>query len=153
MNYFKKTVFIILFLMLSILGFAQKNTDNSKLIYIPVYSSINHGDENLKFDLAVTLTIRNLNNGSITVYSVDYYNNSGNLVRNYLNTAITLKSYETVNFLVKESDTMGGSSASFLVKWESGKAANDLFAEAVMIGTQDRRGISFTSRGFSIKKQ
>ena len=134
-------------------SFAQKKSDNSKLVYVPVYSSIYHGDQVREFDLAITLTVRNINsNKSITVYSIDYYGNSGNLIRNYLNKPKILKPYETANIVVKESDTHGGSSASFLIKWDADRNVNDLFVEAVMIGTQQQQGISFTSRGIPVKK-
>jgi hypothetical protein len=147
-------IFFSIFFLCPLSGtaFSQKKNNISKLVYVPVYSSIYHGDQEREFNLAITLTLRNLNNSIIEVYSVDYYNNTGTLVRNYLNSVKILKPYETVNFVIKESDTRGGDSASFLIKWGSEIILNDLFAEAVMIGTKDRRGISFTSRGFSIKK-
>lgn len=132
---------------------AQKKSDNYKLIYVPVYSSIYYGDRDREFDLAITLSIRNVDSdSSITIHSVDYYNKSGKLVRSYLNTAKILRPYETAVFIVKESDSHGGSTASFLVKWSGDKNANDLIVEAVMIGTQQQQGISFISRGIQIKK-
>lgn len=147
-------IFFSIFFLCHLSGtaFSQKKNNISKLVYVPVYSSIYHGDQEREFNLAITLTLRNLNNSNIEVYSVEYYNNTGTMVRNYLDSVKILKPYETVNFVIKESDTRGGDSASFLIKWGSEIIVNDLFAEAVMIGTKDRRGISFTSRGFSIKK-
>jgi len=132
--------------------YAQKKSDSARQVYVPVYSSVYHGDRASEFFLAVTLSIRNTDSkNSVAVYSVDYYNNSGNLVRNYLNEKKILKPFETLNFIVKESDTHGGSSASFLVKWNAGKNVNDLLVEAIMIGTQQQQGISFTTRGIHLK--
>jgi len=157
MKHCKKPVSILLFLIFICfspgISNAQKKSDNSGLIYVPVYSSIYYGDGNPEFDLTVTLTIRNIDMvNSVTVYSVDYYNKSGSLVRSYLKTPAVLKPFETKNFIVNESDTRGGSSASFLIRWDSGKKINDLFVEAVMIGTRQQQGISFTSRGINIKR-
>jgi len=151
---YHKTVLISIMLLASIsaTSFAQKKTDTSKMIYLPVYSSIYHGDKNRELDLAITVNLRNMDpNNNITVYSVDYFNKSGNLVRNYLSSSIILKPYETVNYIVNESDTHGGSSATFIVKWDSNVKANDLLVEAVMIGTYPQ-GISFVTRGIIIKK-
>jgi hypothetical protein len=146
-------IFLILFLTCtSSSSFAQKKSDNSKLIYVPVYSSIYYGDRDREFDLAITLSVRNIDkNSSITIHSVDYYNKSGKLVRSYLNTPKILGPYETAIFIVKESDSHGGSTASFLVRWSGDKNVNDLLVEAVMIGTQQQQGISFISRGIHIK--
>jgi len=131
--------------------FGQKKTDNSRLIYVPVYSSIYHGNQDRVINLAVTLSIRNVDSSSITVSSIDYYSSSGTLIRNYLNTPKVLNPYETMNIIIKESDTKGGSTSGFVVKWISDNKGNDLFVEAVMIGTYPQ-GISFTSRGINIKK-
>lgn len=126
---------------------AEKKTDTPNITYVPVYSSIFHGNRDRVINLAVTLSIRNIDNsGSISVYSIDYYNSDGELIRNYLNTEKVLKPYQTMNVIVKESDTQGGNTAGFVVKWGAGKNVNDLFIEAVMIGTYPQ-GISFTSRG------
>ena len=154
MKNFTNSVYTILFLLifcsLTVSSPAQKKTESSKLIYVPVYSSIYHGNQDRVINLAVTLSIRNVDSSSVTVQSIDYYNNSGNLIRNYLNTPKVLKQFETMNIVIKESDTQGGNTAGFVIKWNAEKTANDLFIEAVMIGTYPQ-GISFTSRGVNIK--
>ena len=145
-------IILLFFCNISIPSTAQKKPESEKLTYVPVYSSIYHGNRDRVINLAVTLSIRNVDSiSSISVYSIDYYNNSGTLIRNYLNSEKILKPYETMNIIVKESDTQGGSTAGFVVKWGSDKNINDLFMEAVMIGTYPQ-GISFTSRGVNIKR-
>lgn len=156
MKKFKKSGFTLLFIFLlsnfTVYLSAEKKPDNLNLIYVPVYSSIFHGNQDRVMNLAVTLSIRNVDSSSnITVNSIDYYNSSGGLIRNYLNTEKILTPYQTMNIIVKESDTQGGNTSGFIVKWSSGKNVNDLFVEAVMIGTYPQ-GISFTSRGINIKK-
>ncbi len=153
MKIFKTAFLFTVFICYAyVYSFAQNKSDTAKLIYVPVYSSIYHGDRENEFDLTITVTIRNLDSKeSITLYSVDYYNSAGNPVRNYLNAPRVLKPFETVNFIVRESDTHGGSSSGFLVRWNADKKVTDLFVEAVMIGTKQQQGISFTSRGVHIK--
>lgn len=131
---------------------AQKKSDTSKQIYVPVYSSIYHGNRDKVINLAVTLSLRNVDSTrNVTVNSVDYYNSSGILIRNYLASPVSLKPLETMNIIIKEDDTQGGNTASFIVRWESAGSVNDLFVEAVMIGTYPQ-GISFTSRGIPVKR-
>lgn len=53
----------------------------------------------------------------------------------------------SIRYVVKESDTSGGSGANFVVKWNAETSVNPPVIESVMIGTQYQQGISFTSRG------
>jgi hypothetical protein len=46
-----------------------------------------------------------------------------------------------------EGDTVGGSGANFLVKWQAKSKVNPPLIEGVMIGTRSGQGISFVSRG------
>lgn len=132
--------------------FSQKKTDTSKLIYVPVYSSIYHGNQDRVINLAVTLSIRNVDmRNPVTIHSINYYNSNGSLIRAYLNTARVLKPLETMNIIIKESDTQGGNTSCFIVGWGGEKNVSELLVEAVMIGTYPQ-GISFTSRGINIKK-
>ena len=52
-----------------------------------------------------------------------------------------------MEFFVKESDTSGGVSASFLVEWVAEQAVTAPVVESVMIGTASTQGISFTCPG------
>ncbi|MBW2204768.1 MAG: DUF3124 domain-containing protein [Deltaproteobacteria bacterium] len=47
----------------------------------------------------------------------------------------------------------GGSGANFLIKWKSESEVNEPIIEEVMIGTMSKQGISFLSRGRSIKNK
>jgi hypothetical protein len=59
----------------------------------------------------------------------------------------------STRFIVKESDTKGGSGANFLVEWQAETEVNEPIIEGVMIGAAAQQGISFTSRGKAIKKR
>ena len=53
----------------------------------------------------------------------------------------------SAEFFVKESDTRGGVSASFLVEWVAEQSVSDPLVETVMIGTASTQGVSFAYRG------
>jgi hypothetical protein len=84
---------------------------------------------------------------------VDYYDSEGKLLRKYLNQPVTLGPLGSTRFIIKTSDTTGGSGASFLVRWKAENPVNEPILEGVMIGASGQQGISFTSRGVVIKEK
>jgi hypothetical protein len=65
---------------------------------------------------------------------------------------LELKSLETYNLGIKETDNRGGVGANFIVKWHSYSKVNNPVIETIMIGNRDQQGISFTSRGVTISE-
>ena len=59
----------------------------------------------------------------------------------------TLNPLESLRYVIPEKDESGGSSANFMVKWQSDTFVNPPIIESIMIGTQSQQGVSFTSRG------
>jgi hypothetical protein len=117
-------------------------------IYVPVYSHILTSDDARPYNLAVTLSVRNTDDARpIVVNLVRYHDQDGRLVRDYLKTPRKLAPLASIDFFVKENDTSGGSSASFLVEWFAEERVSDPVVEAVMIGTSGTQGISFISPG------
>jgi hypothetical protein len=153
MNFKKLCILIFSIILLSFSGskvYSKTNTF-SQTVYVPAYSSIFHGNNFKVLDLAVTLSIRNTNlKNSITIRSVDYFDNSGKLIKHYLTGISKVGPLETVNFVIKESDKTGGTGANFIIKWLSDKKVNSPLIESVMIGTSGQQGISFASRGIVI---
>lgn len=123
-----------------------------ELLYVPVYSHVYHGDGERPILLTAILSIRNTDpRHSITIDLADYYDTEGKLIRSYVTKPVTLKPLASTKFVVKESDTKGGSGASFLVRWKAEAETNPAIMEAVMIGAALQQGISFTSRGMPTK--
>lgn len=121
---------------------------SGQTVYVPVYSHIYSGNRERTFDLAVILSIRNTDmTESISLAAVDYYDSQGTLVKHYLESSQVLGPMGSIRYVVKESDTSGGSGANFVVKWKAENTVNPPVIESVMIGTQSQQGISFTSRG------
>jgi hypothetical protein len=131
----------------------EEGLSKGQLVYVPVYSHVYYGDYERKILLTGILSIRNTDpSHAITIVKADYYDSDGNLIKSYLSPPITLKPLASTRFVVKESDTKGGSGANFLVQWRAETEVNEPIMEGVMIGTAGQQGISFTSRGKALKK-
>lgn len=140
---------VVVSLMLAVVsGAAEPERSKGQLVYVPVYSHIYHGSFEHRIFLTSILSIRNTDpHNAITIDRVDYYDSEGRLIKNYLPQPLSLKSMASTRFIVKESDTKGGSGANFVVGWKAEKEVNEPIMEGVMIGTTGQQGISFTSRG------
>ena len=122
-------------------------------LYVPVYSHIYSGDRERPVYLAVTVSVRNTDmQRSIEVTTVDYYNSEGERIKRYLDKPVDLPPLATARFVVKESDTAGGSGANFIVRWQSKTPTNPPLTESIMISTASQLGISFTSRGVPVSE-
>lgn len=122
-------------------------------VYIPAYSHIYHGNKETPLLLSVTLSIRNVDpDNSLTIKSVDYHETQGPLVKEYITEPVSLGPLGSERFIVPQKDNTGGSGANFIVEWHSDTPINPPIIETVMIGTQSQLGISFTSRGQTIRK-
>lgn len=126
---------------------------SGQLLYVPVYSHIYIGDKERPFNLAVTLSIRNVDTRiGMRLTAVDYYDTEGHLVRQYLDGPKIMGPLSSIRFVVAEKDVKGGSGANFLVRWDSPSPVNLPVVETVMIGAQSGQGISFTSHAREIKE-
>ncbi|HEY9113604.1 MAG TPA: DUF3124 domain-containing protein [Bacteroidales bacterium] len=119
--------------------------------YLPVYSQIYQLNENRTYDLTVTVSLRNISlSDTIYILNADYYNTSGEKIRNYFNTPIYLLPMETVEIIIDELDREGGTGDNFVFGWAVKNEKNLPFFEAVMISTTGQQGLSFTTRGIRI---
>jgi len=73
-------------------------------------------------------------------------------VRKYVEKPIQLSAMASTRHVIKESDRIGGSGASFVIKWKAHYSVNPPIIESVIIGIQGQQGLSFTSRGQVIKE-
>ncbi len=119
-------------------------------VYVPVYSHVYFGGGRPSL-LEATLSIRNTSSVSpVYVQSVRYYNTEGELVKEPVKQLIMLKPMQTLEFVIPQRDSSGGSGANFLVEWlETGDGAIAL-VEAVMVGNAGPQGISFKSEGVEV---
>jgi len=149
------------FILLLAGGFSPKITladpevtlSQGQTVYIPAYSHVYHTDKERPFYLTATLSVRNVDPvHSISVLSVEYFDNDGNLLRNFLKKAVELGPLASRDYSIKESDKSGGFGANFIVRWKSKMPVNEPLIECVMINTRGQQGISFITRGRVIKE-
>ena len=127
--------------------YVRTDSAAAQTLYVPVYSHIYQHNQQKTFNLTATLSFRNIDlNRSVTLTKVLYYDSAGNLVKNYLDEAETLKPLASTSFVVEEDDLRGGVGANFIVAWESDNPISPPVVEAVMISTSQQQGISFVSK-------
>lgn len=121
-----------------------------QLVYVPSYSHIYyHGGAPLP--LETTLSVRNIGRDqSIYLNSISYFDTQGKLVKTYLDQTIKLAPFQTIEFLVEDRDSSGGSGANFLVEWGAKDKVDQPLIETVMIGTSGSQAISFVRTGRNI---
>ena len=119
-------------------------------IYAPCYSHIYyHGGSPLL--LETTLSIRNINQDQpVYLTGVKYVDTDGESIKVYLDQPIKLAPFQTIEFLVEEKDSTGGSGANFLVNWMAEKQVAPPLVESVMVGASGSRAIAFTRSGVPI---
>ena len=119
--------------------------------YLPVYSHIYHMHENTAFDLTITVSIRNISiSDTVYLLKADYFNTDGDMVRQYTKEPVYLEPMETIEIIIAEKDTAGGSGANFVFEWAAKNGKNPPLFEAVMISTYGQQGLSFSTRGIPI---
>jgi hypothetical protein len=155
---FRSLILVLVFLLLGGGVFTSSSPaqtlSQGQLVYVPIYSHIYYGDRERTILLTGTLSVRNTDPAQpITLQQADYYDNDGKLIRKHINQPVTLRPLGSTRFIVKASDTSGGSGANFLVRWKAAAPVNEPIMEGVMIGTSMGQGISFTSRGVAIKEK
>lgn len=116
--------------------------------YLSVYSQIYQRTEKHLYDLTVTVSIRNISSiDSIYIFRADYFNTEGNLIRTYFEKPVFVKPLETIEIVIDETDTHGGTGANFIFDWATPQGIHEPLFEAVMISTTGQQGLSFTTQG------
>ena len=144
---------ICFFLPLSVYADEKIGLSEGQTIYVPAYSHMDRDVADRKLRVTVTLSIRNIDpKHQIKITVVDYYETQGKLLKKYLEKPAILNPLESFRYIIPERDKTGGSGANFIVEWKSDKFVNPPIVESIMIGTQSKQGVSFTSRGRTIIK-
>lgn len=130
------------------------NTSKGQKVYVPVYSHVFQGPKNRPYNLSALLSIRNVDQrNSITITTVKYYNDNGDLVKTYFDAPVVVPPMGTKEVYIPERDTKGGSGANFTVRWNSDDMVATPIIQAVMIGTASTQGISFVCDGVVIEEE
>jgi len=127
---------------------------SGQTVYVAIYSNVFTGPKERPFNLTATLSIRNTDlHNKIDVFSVEYFDNNGQSLKEYTQKPFTLSPLASHHFSIKEKDEAGGFGANFIVRWKAAKEVNPPIIESVMIGAKSGQGISFVSQGKVIAEE
>lgn len=116
--------------------------------YLSVYSEIFSQSDQRVHSLTVTVSIKNISSVDSTfILKADYFNTEGHLIKTYFDKPIFLKPLETIEIVISEKDTEGGTGGNFVFEWASKNAKTEPHFEGVMISTYGQQGLSFTTQG------
>lgn len=121
--------------------------------YVPAYSNLYYRDGDNKSFFTVLLSLRNISY-SDTIYftKADYFDSDGNLLRHYIDSILMLRPMESVEYLVEQAESEGGSGANFVVSIAIQEdCMNKPLIETVMIGATSHHGFAFRSESVLIK--
>jgi hypothetical protein len=125
-----------------------------QLVFVPAYSGVTFPINNSFRELAVTLAIHNTDlDHSIIIRSVRYYDTEGVLVREFVETPVSLNPLATTGFVVGRDEGEIGWGANFLVEWSADEAVYEPVIEALIYPDGGGEGISFISPGRIISEQ
>ncbi len=130
-----------------------------QLLYLPIYSTIWHGDthslkgEPMKSNMSALVSIRNTSlKTPIRIISARYFNTDGKLLKEFVSAPKTINAMGTLELFIEKSESEGGSGANFLIQWEAESATNAPIVEAVHIDNQASRPYSFVTTARVIQK-
>ena len=119
--------------------------------YVPVYSHV-YSSGGRPVLLETTLSIRNIDlEKQLIVNEVNYYDSTGEMVREFIDAPLTVGPLATIEFLVEQKDVEGGSGANFIVRWGSAQSIKAPLIEAVMVGSNEDECVSFVRQGVPIE--
>lgn len=123
-------------------------------LYVPAYSHIYQGVKGRPYNLAIMLSIRNVDaDNPITITTIKYYDDHGKLVKDHLAEPMVIAPMSTREIYIPDRDSSGGSGANFIVRWESPNKVSIPVIQAVMIGTASTQGISFVCDGVVLEER
>jgi hypothetical protein len=117
-------------------------------VFVPAYSEIALADAENTIDLTVTLAIHNTDlEQAIIIRSVRYYDTSGQLVEEFVQSPVSLAPLATTGFVVPAGTSPGGWGTNFIVEWGAESPVYEPVIEAVIVSRRGTEGISFISPG------
>lgn len=122
--------------------------------YVPIYSDIYSETKDIRFNLTATLSLRNTSfKHSIYISEVDYYDSSGKKTKSFLTKSIVLDPMQSVEYVIEENDTSGGTGANFIINWGASSVDVMPLFQGIMISTNGQQGVSFSTTGVSISNR
>ncbi len=122
--------------------------------YVPIYSDIYSETKDIRFNLTATLSLRNTSfKHPIYMSEVDYYDSSGKKTKSFLTKPIILEPMQSIEYVIEENDTSGGTGANFVISWAAKDSVVQPLFQGIMISTHGQQGVSFSTTGISISNR
>jgi hypothetical protein len=114
--------------------------------YLSIYSQIFSLTEHKTHNLTVMVSLRNRSDKD-TIYmdNARFYDTHGKLIHNYFVKPIYLAPLETLEIVIDETDTAGGTGGNFIFEWKIPKTCPEPLFEAIMSSTTSQQGLSFVT--------
>ncbi|NGZ06164.1 MAG: DUF3124 domain-containing protein [Magnetococcales bacterium] len=141
------------FVATGVAAMEQYSLSTGQTVYVPVYSSLLHGNLNElgqpeRVLLSSMLSVRSTDPVyPMIIKSVEYYNSVGQLLRQYLPGPVVLQPLATADFFVENREKHGGTGANFMVVWHSDQPINQPIMETVQVYHWGTQAQAFASRG------
>jgi len=127
---------------------SQKDSLEFGRTYLSSYSQIYSMSEHRTHNLTAMASLRNTSmTDTVYVLKATYHDTEGKLVRTYFDKPIYLVPLETVEIIIDEIDTEGGTGSNFIFEWKIPKTASEPLFEGIMSSTMGQQGLSFTTQG------
>ncbi|GLR16755.1 DUF3124 domain-containing protein [Portibacter lacus] len=120
--------------------------------YLSVYSQIYSFTLAKKYNLTAMISLRNTSEtDTIYLSRIEYFNTEGDKLRSYFKNVVYLAPMETIEIVIEQTDSEGGTGANFMIDWYIPKGSPEPLFEGVMNSMQATQGLSFTTEGKRIK--
>jgi len=131
---------------------SQKDSLEYGKSYLSVYSQIYSETEHKKHNLTTMVSLRNTSDlDTIYLLKAEYFDTHGKSVRTYFENDLFLAPMETVEIVIDESDTSGGTGSNFIIEWKIPKNCPEPLFEGLMSSMMGQQGLSFTTQSVRIK--
>ena len=142
---------VLLTVLLGVQAWAHEPRTKGQRVYVPIYSAIGY-ISNERFDLAVTLSLRNTDGETkIRIRSVAYFDTSGKRLTDLLASEIHVAPFGTHSILIKQKDMPGDIGGNVVVEWTAEQPVSPPILDAIMVGARGTQAFSFASRGVPIE--
>jgi len=112
--------------------------------YLSIYSQIFSLTEHKTHNLTVMVSLRNMSDkDTIYVNTAHFYDTHGKLIHDYFKKPIYMAPLETLEIVIDETDTAGGTGGNFIFEWKIPKTGPEPLFEAIMSSTTSQQGLSF----------
>lgn len=120
--------------------------------YLSIYSQIYSNSEHKTHNLTAMASMRNTSDlDTIYILKAEYFDTHGKSIRTYFNSPIYLAPLQTIEIIIDEADTEGGTGSNFIIEWKTPKNCPEPLFEGVMNSTMGQQGLSFTTQSRRIK--